>query len=485
MHSTNRKSNTLQSLTGIFLQSAHAPQKVVETLARMGVSVSANAINLATHSLSVESLHAIRVLGRTLLASYAYDNFDVDLKSTTHTVEKSSDTLQHLTSGLVFPLMHGISQEDLRCSSKLWESSPLNPLPNPSMPTSKNSWEKLLSLRMDSNRPNEAGYTQRDRFNSWKFLYDLIHFGPPYFSQFKDRLCDPDDIETIPVVKTPLFAACAMDLTNSTVSGNIQSIVELLRQGGIENPDECEDPEMPDVSEYIVLFHGDLGTGERIQAALQRHAIESSPWNRLQHVLFIPGLFHLKMACADAIWRTFLQPTAARDDETSLMHDIGILWPRETGIYGSNPGFRRMHLLINYDGICCRLDCWRVEASNQNPLHSTLELFALSQPSFEKLQDIADGMARKYVDAKNQLCWMRKQPTSHRDQQYENGLLLNKYTLLYEEISYAMNWGDIGRLESCMIAWTAIFKATGKHKYALQMTEFLCNVHFNFPDGLR
>lgn len=32
--------------------------------------------------------------------------------------------------------------------------------------------------------------------------------------------------------------------------------------------------------------------------------------------------------------------------------------------------------------------------------------------------------------------------------QFENALLLNKYFLLYEELSYAMNSGDIGRIET-------------------------------------
>ncbi|KIJ06726.1 hypothetical protein PAXINDRAFT_91576, partial [Paxillus involutus ATCC 200175] len=71
------------------------------------------------------------------------------------------------------------------------------------------------------------------------------------------------------------------------------------------------------------------------------------------------------------------------------------------------------------------------------------------------------------------------------DQQFENGLLLNKYMLLYEELSYAMNHGDIGRLETCIITWILMFKATGKHKYTAHMTEFLCNVHFTYPPGLR
>ncbi|KIM60416.1 hypothetical protein SCLCIDRAFT_36557, partial [Scleroderma citrinum Foug A] len=113
--------------------------------------------------------------------------------------------------------------------------------------------------------------------------------------------------EQIPVIKTSIIAAQAMDISNSTVLGNIQSIVNLLQQRGIENPDKVDDPEMPDISEYVIHFHGDLGTGEWLQVAQLHRAIERSPWNRMQHVIFIPGLFHLKMACADAIWWTFHQ----------------------------------------------------------------------------------------------------------------------------------------------------------------------------------
>ncbi|KAG1727549.1 uncharacterized protein EDB91DRAFT_1013231, partial [Suillus paluster] len=56
-----------------------------------------------------------------LLATYAYDNFDVDLKTHEHKIESSTESLKHLTSGLMFPLQHNISKEDLRCSKELWK----------------------------------------------------------------------------------------------------------------------------------------------------------------------------------------------------------------------------------------------------------------------------------------------------------------------------------------------------------------------------
>ncbi|KIJ10325.1 hypothetical protein PAXINDRAFT_29183, partial [Paxillus involutus ATCC 200175] len=47
MQGINQKSNVLQSLLGFFLQSIHAPSKVIDTLAHLGISISADAINMA------------------------------------------------------------------------------------------------------------------------------------------------------------------------------------------------------------------------------------------------------------------------------------------------------------------------------------------------------------------------------------------------------------------------------------------------------
>lgn len=379
----------------------------------------------------------------------------------------------------MFPLQHNISKEDLRCSEVLWKTSPFNT--HAELPPKK-GWADLLVLHVDT--PDNSGLSRRDRFNAWKFLSDLISYGPPYFSQFRDKLREPETIEAIPITRTPIIATSAMDVSNSTVTGNIQSIVNLLQQGGIGDPAVVDDPDMPDISEHVVLFHGDLGTGERLQSAQQRRGIENTPWNRLQHVIFIPGLFHLKMAAADTIWRIFLQPSAARLDETSLMRDIGILRPKETGHYGSKPGFRRMHELIMYDGICRRLDCWRVEVAKRDPKWTSLEEFAASKPTFNDIEAMARTLARNYI-AGHQLRRMRRIPAAQRDAQYENGLLLNRYMLVYEELSYAMNTGDIGRVETCLFTWIPMFKATGKHKYANTMTDFLCKVHFVYPEGLK
>ena len=259
-------------------------------------------------------------------------------------------------------------------------------------------------------------------------------------------------------------------------SGNVQTTSESGERGerhvGIED--------------FVVLFHGDLGTGERISQGLIRRSIEKTPWDRYQFVIFVMGLFHLKMACADAIWRVFIKPLTARADPDSIMQHVGILRPRETLTIGKDPGFRRMHQVVLHDGTCRRLDCWLVEVRKHFG-YQTLEEYAASSPTLEDLLSIANHLAMTYVAHGSAIEDMRAPDRSwqERDPQYENNLLINMYYLLYEELTYAMNAGDIGRVEMCFEPWILIFKATGKHKYATEMIRHITYVHHYYPEGLK
>ena len=112
MQALNQRCNALTVINGIFLHSCNTSEKAIQALAHMGVSISSYTINNAVRSLSQHSAAEIHALGRTLLAGYAYDNFDVAINTMTPTVEKSTESLLHLTSGLVLQLDHGVSTDD-------------------------------------------------------------------------------------------------------------------------------------------------------------------------------------------------------------------------------------------------------------------------------------------------------------------------------------------------------------------------------------
>ncbi|KAH9911456.1 uncharacterized protein B0H18DRAFT_1128681 [Fomitopsis serialis] len=463
MQSTNQRSNALQSVIGLYLHSCNAPEAVVDLLARIGVAISRTAIDDAITNLSKESAAAMKRLGCTMLTSIAYDNFDVELKHVVPTAEKPHDSLLHMTSGTFIPLDHGATLGDLQCSDDLWKESPYNP--ESTKGAEEIDWKELLTLYPQNSHP--SGLDCRERFNTWVFKHDLFVHGPEYFRQFLAKLDEPDAIDHIPLVKSRKVPAEAMDINQSSVQGNIEALNTLFKQAGIGDPTDLDDEEQAhrhDVGDHVVLVHGDLATCERVQSLRQSRGEEKTAFRRFQLVIFIIGLFHLKMACVDAIWKIFIYPKLARQDETSLMKQAAEIRPKETGKIGSKPGFRRMHEIVQHVGAVSRLDCWREEVSLRDPSFTSLDAWAKSAPSMDDIEEIANVLVKKYV---------------------ANTDMSERYFLLYEELAWSMNVGDIGRVEDCFMPSVFIFKGCGKHKYATQMVRFVHDLHFVYPAKLR
>jgi hypothetical protein len=97
MQSTNQKCHVLKSIFSVFLHSCNTPQKVIQSLAHMGLSVSVDSIHNVVESLSLKTYKMLHKMGQTLLIGYAYDNFNIDCKTNVSNTKKSRDTLTHLT----------------------------------------------------------------------------------------------------------------------------------------------------------------------------------------------------------------------------------------------------------------------------------------------------------------------------------------------------------------------------------------------------
>lgn len=484
MHSSNQRCNTLQSLLGIFLHACNAPQTVVELMAHLGVSISTTAINHAISSLSKESFRELRKLGGSLLTAYAYDNVDMDLKHTVPTIENPGATLIHLTSGTLIPLEHGVTKEDLNCSKELWEKSKLNPKRSQEA-ASDDLHVKDEDLAQIHPEPGQhpSGLLRRERFNAWVFLRDLVHHGPKDFRQHREALGQPEPVDKIPLVKSRQVHAHMMDTACSTPAENAEVMDDMTtKQAGVGDP--AEDPSLVDLRNFVILLFGDLGVGERLQSVLASRSVEKTPWRRMQFVIYCLGLFHVKMACADAIWRIFIskRPSRNESDQHSLMKLVSILRPKETRKMETKPGFRRMHETIEHVGIVSWLDCWRLMAKEKG--FASLEEYAASKPSWDELKKCSEKMCRTYVATKG-FASTRRKDTKTRDAAHENILLRHRYFLLYEEITYMMNEGDIGGVEVSFLPWIWIFQACGKHKYATYMRKYLRDIHFKFPPRLR
>lgn len=458
----------------MFLHATNTPETVREFLSALGISITTTTINSAVRSLSKSTRKKMKDLGKSLRALFAYDNLDLEMKPLVPTLETEKDNLVHLTTGTMLPLHPNTALADLDCSDELWERCP------PGQPSGV-PMANLLRLHV---KPLDSdGLDGRNRFNRWQFLYDLVDHGPEFFRRFKGDLGDAEVYEAIePIHQTLQVPNQTLDIAPSTPASNARAIEELLAQAGIKDSGEGGGVS---IGNHVVLISGDLLTGERIRSLLASRQEERTPWRRMQFVVYVMGLFHLKMAAVEAIWRIFIRDKNAREDTTSLMQLLSQIRPQETGKLASKPGFRRMHEAIQHVGIVLRLDCWRILAADLHDSCFSLEDLAARQPTWEELVKMATKLCQSHVAPNDIQTTTRLQDESARDAQHENGLIRQQCFLLYEELSYAMNNGDIERVEACFVPWMSIFSACGKHKYAAELKRYLEDVHFRYPEGLK
>ncbi|EJF60695.1 hypothetical protein DICSQDRAFT_147689 [Dichomitus squalens LYAD-421 SS1] len=298
---------------------------------------------------------------------------------------------------------------------------------------------------------DESQLSRSGRFHAWKFMMDLFEHGPSYFQRFKNLPTDPDPVDPIPLTKTHYLPLRAMDINQSTVAGNLRALSDMYKQAGVSDPrNQFEgEPPLADIVEYITIVFGNLGTYERFMSALRQRSVERTPYDRCQSVAFGIGYFHVKMAATDTVWR--------------LVHE-----------------------LIGHVGILLRLDVWRTEVKRRNPSIKSLEAWAETKPSLAEIEDVAEALVRDYIEGEGlDLFALAAQAEDTQDQIRENTMRLQNYLLLYEKLSYAMNAGDIGRLESLLALWIPLFRAAGKHKYGNYTLRFMHDLFQVYPEGLR
>ena len=200
-----------------------------------------------------------------------------------------------------------------------------------------------------------------------------------------------ETIEAIPLGKTMQVPLYMMDVSNSMVMGNIQAVMQMLTQARVGDPNEKADHVHPveDISDFVLLFHVDLGTWEQVQLAQTSCGIEETLCNHFQFMIFVLGLFHVKMATAEAFWYIFLQSPEDHKDDTSMMSLAVVIRRDETGKLGSHPTFRQMHEMIQEVGIANRFDAWGAIISVGNPSIDALEKWAKSKPIWDEIEELS------------------------------------------------------------------------------------------------
>jgi hypothetical protein len=265
--SSNQKCNALPSMLGLFCHSTNALELVIETLAHAGLSISLSSIHNMVNLLLTKSVDNIRSLAQTLTVLFAYDNFDMEFKSYSPTIEKHEDSLKHATSAIIFPLI-STSMQDLMCSDELWRTNPINSYIQNYQKQPLRGLESLLPIS------TKLSPSVHIRILAWHFWHALItHYEP--FKTYQIKLEGPEIINQIPLTKTEYVPYCAIDINQSTANGQCNILQKLYEQGGIGSI--LDNPRVCDISSLVQLVHGDLHTRELIEVTKWLCSIETNP----------------------------------------------------------------------------------------------------------------------------------------------------------------------------------------------------------------
>ncbi|KAF8344262.1 uncharacterized protein EI90DRAFT_2902059 [Cantharellus anzutake] len=217
---------------------------------------------------------------------------------------------------------------------------------------------------------------------------------------------------------------------------------------------------------YVILLHGDLGTMEKIEGILHSRRIEESMLERMHYLLPIPGLFHVRMACVDAINRIHATGNDLRSDPNGFYKRLCLLFPNDLSkLNKAVPPFWMMNDGINYITRCIILDAW------EESVGSDLQKFISSKPTLEEINRKAEEITRAHFETKQDA--MNQWPQEEQDQRRMNQLLFNRDAMYYRVLVHAMNYGMVDVIIDVLSFWVPIFQACRKHKYATYLSNFI------------
>jgi hypothetical protein len=120
--------------------------------------------------------------------------------------------------------------------------------------------------------------------------------------------------------------------------------------------------------------------------------IESTPQERLQFLVTIPGGFHIRMACVDAIWRVHIQLKALCEVRGGIFDQFKVLHPKDSLKLASNPTY----CMLN-DGIICLISSHLLVCWEQATGFSDLERFTDSEPSWSDIVALAEMICQEKI----------------------------------------------------------------------------------------
>lgn len=359
----------------------------------------------------------------------------------------------------------------------------------------------------------------------------IVKHGGEGFEKWSDDLTNsqPHSADTIEVHQTPIHPLPAMEIDESTITGNVE-IIEAIEDELHPNSGYKSLPEI------IKIIAGDQLTIARQRSILNIRVGHEDGADSWKHIVLMPGLFHAKIADCHGLLTVHFGKSSTRSPGSLAFHNTCL--DRIPILLTSLPSFRVCRDLIMVS-LYARVLHLLLQVSNSNSIEEYLTRYT----SWSDLQSHAKRILQCYADAdrvqelrqpreraehqrlaklkaeqeatKSQIAAARKRQTQpppslptvqvattapasaptpvqnglkeedKGDMVFENAVLFLRDALLTRLFADAVKAGDSGLIILVLKMWTFAYRGSGRSKYAHEMLHLFHNLVNVWSKGLR
>uniref|UniRef100_D8PYY4 DUF6589 domain-containing protein n=1 Tax=Schizophyllum commune (strain H4-8 / FGSC 9210) TaxID=578458 RepID=D8PYY4_SCHCM len=298
-----------------------------------------------------------------------------------------------------------------------------------------------------------------------KSLGELVHKHQPYTDA------------RIPTHLSEVHPLPAEPIDESTKKGNADVITAFMEELG--QPIQANN-----FADMVRLIAGDQLSVARSREVAAARAGNEGGAPSLRWALFMPGLFHYKMAATSGLLLAHLGKKNRDLTNPASLHAHNTILRRKPIIVTSLPPFRTGRDLIFVSLYARILHCLLLVSGKQ----SLADYVNDPNLDWTMLRSHAQEIVRRFADPDVASTYRRardRHGAGEGDMVFENAVLFMRDALLLREFTDAIKAGDSGRIVHILESYVHVYRAQGRHKYAHETLHLLHNLKHVWPKEVR
>ncbi|THG92899.1 hypothetical protein EW026_g8172 [Hermanssonia centrifuga] len=422
-----------------------------------------------------------------MFLSFVYDNINIAFKVAEQILGRK-DTLENGTCATAFPLFE--ASEDAMKTANLLSAFDMAP---------KLSLGNIL-LTQEENQYLRTSMKQT-------VLRLLVTQGSHLFGQFLKNVDVHAPISKfkIPVHKTEIYPLPAMDIDESSRTGNADVLEAILREVGYDMTSESE-------FSTVRIWWGDQLSVACLCSVSNVRAGHDSRIYSLLNAVFAPGLFHYQMVAVGAAFESHWGSPQSWTQNPGSLYFHNTVLDRKPIVVTSPPPYRTCRDLIFVSLYARVFHCLRLVAGCESleeysklvtfdelSCHAEEIVDQFANPSLvsdlrnlrqQEVKDSAETAAVS-IDATSNLLDVlmgpapSPAPVTEGDMILENAMLFLQDAILLRDFTDAIKTGDSERIVLILKVFALSFRGAGRTKYAHEMLHLIHNIEHVWPKDLR